>query len=166
MIPAELSGNISPDRREPIHVILGLNTRPPLHELGRLAVAAGLPEEQDVFDVVLHDAVRQVGLAEIPRRPAKTSSLMLATFCQRIGVRLSKPILRARTCRSADKAGRDAGRPYVSICRRSDHAGDAPSWHQHAQAFGPDCVQLVQKLFVGRYVAELTLMIGVLDRGP
>ena len=52
-----------------------------------------------------------------------------------------------------------AGNAHVA-----NNASHPSAWHKDSQAFGPYLVHLIEKSLIGCDVAELPLMIGVLDQ--
>src|SRR3974390_2548208 len=64
MVRPELSRYVCPYRREPARIVIRFNKGASLHLRSRFPVAPGFAKEQNVLNVILDDAIGQVGLSK------------------------------------------------------------------------------------------------------
>src|SRR5947207_10222955 len=113
------------------------------------AIAPALPHEEYVFNVILNNGTRLVGLAVEPCTiagsfrgpignlvPEDGRQAVQAVFsCARLNIRVQ-----GHSKMPAD--------PFAWHTHVSDNAADAPARNQHAAAFRPDAIQFSEKLLV------------------
>jgi len=134
---------------------------------GRLAIAAGLAEHQDKFDIVFDDRIGFVGFSKEPG-----STVFDFVFC--VGDFVPKDrseIVEADFAAANDYVCMEGHNHMaaVALAREANvtyDADDAPTRNKDAQAVSPDAIKFIMELLVIRNETELALVLGIFLESP